>query len=158
MIWQSTPDYSTRLACIHNLLHNNTRGLPAEKLTTDYNYNFGPCRIMNYELQYKIWPSHRINIAMIASRPVPSRCRAVELTLRLPRRERINERFVEQIVLPDKEEIAEKLQFTPQERGPDRIAKQMADILVPPSLEETVPVVQEVAKLGPQERVQQSNA
>ena len=95
---------------------------------------------------------------MIASRPLPSRCWAVELSLRLPPRERINERFVEQIVLPDKEEIAEKLQFTPQERGPDRIATQMAERLVPPSLEEIVPVVQEGAKLGRQERVQQSNA
>ena len=54
--------------------------------------------------------------------------RVVELSFRPAPRERTHERCVEWIVLPLKEEIVEELQLIPQERGPDRIAKQMADI------------------------------
>ena len=54
-----------------------------------------------------------------------------ELSLRLAPRERVHERVVVQIVLPLKEEIVGELHLTPQERGLDRIAKQLADILLP---------------------------
>ena len=77
--------------------------------------------------------------------------RAVELSLRLAPQERPEERIVEQVVLPLKEEIAEVEQFTPQERSPDRIVKDMADIPVPQEMEELVAVVQEVAQFVPQE-------
>ena len=50
---------------------------------------------------------------------------------------------------------AEELQFLPQERGSDRIAKQMAGIPVPPGVEEIVPVVHWEVKVVSQERVQQ---
>ena len=49
-----------------------------------------------------------------------------------------------QVVLPPKEEIADVVQITHQERRPDRIAKQMADILVLPGMDKVVPLVQDV--------------
>ena len=78
----------------------------------------------------------------------------VELSLGRAPRECAQERTVEQVVLPLQEEIADVMQFTTLERGPDRIAKQVADITVAPGLVEIVAVVQEVVKLVPQERVQ----
>ena len=51
MLWQSTPNYSTRLACFQNELHYPTRGRNAERLFTHYIYNFGPTEklISNYK-------------------------------------------------------------------------------------------------------------
>ena len=51
--------------------------------------------------------------------------RAFELSLTLSPRERIHECFVEQIVLPLKEEIVGELQLIPQDSGPDQNANQM---------------------------------
>ena len=41
------------------------------------------------------------------------------------------------------EEVAEVMQYTPPRRGPARIAKRVADVPVPPGMEEIVAVVQE---------------
>ena len=49
--------------------------------------------------------------------------RAVELSLSRAPRQRTHERVVVQVVPPLKESIAEVMQFTPLERGPDGIAK-----------------------------------
>ena len=48
-------------------------------------------------------------------------------------RERTQQRFVERIVLPLKEEIAEVMQFTPQKRSSDRIGKEVGGGEVGPS-------------------------
>ena len=69
-------------------------------------------------------------------------------------RERAQERIVEHVVLPHREEVAEVMQFAPLERGPDPVAKQMTDIPMPPDMVEIVTVVQEVARLVSQEEVQ----
>ena len=47
------------------------------------------------------------------------------------------------------------MQSTPQERGPERIPKQVVDIPVPPVMEEIMAVGQEEVKWAPTERVQQ---
>ena len=84
----------------------------------------------------------------------PMAFRAVELSLGRAPRERAQERIVEHVVLPHREEVAEVMQFAPLERGPDPVAKQMTDIPMPPDMVEIVAVVQEVARLVPQEEVQ----
>ena len=56
---------------------------------------------------------------------------------------------MEQAVLPLKEEIADVMQLTPLKRGPGRIAKQMAHILVLPGMDDIAAVVQEFVQLVP---------
>ena len=98
-------------------------------------------------------------IAVSAKTPASLRkalpLRTVELSLGRAPRERARERIVEQVVVPLKEVIAEVLQFTPLERDPERIAKQMLDIRVPWGMEEILAVVQEVVVFAPTGRVQQ---
>ena len=70
-------------------------------------------------------------IALSAKTPTSLRqalaFRAVELSLILAPRERAQGRIVEQVGLLFKEETGRGMQFTPLNRGPDPLAKQMPD-------------------------------